>query len=114
MGTPPENPPEKKEYIFRNKIHKKTIRFDDDELQKINEIIAPHNIKFSEFARSAILNKKIKSKIEIEFIYQIKKIGTNLNQIAKALNQNNFRNEVELLEQLFKIETQLKNLKNDN
>jgi len=66
---------------------RKTIRFTEDEFAKIEEVLSEHNLSFSEFARSAILRKKVKTKLTSDYIYHLQKIGNNLNQIAKSLNQ---------------------------
>ena len=61
---------------------RKTIRFSSEEYSKIEELMSEHNLTFAEFARGAILKKKIKLPIERELLYQLNKIGNNLNQIA--------------------------------
>jgi len=102
---------------LRKEVHRnilKTLRFTSDENKKINDLLILHNIKFSDYARSKILNLKIKTNIEIDYIYQIKKIGTNINQIAKKINQNNSSEKIELLEKLLDIENQLKKLNDDS
>lgn len=89
---------------------KKTIRFNKQELKKIEtEIGELNNIKFSEFCRSKILGKNItiNKNINIQKIYQLKKIGNNINQIAKRINQKNLENEIEILEVLKKIEDEI-------
>jgi len=65
---------------------RKTIRFSDDEFAEIELKLNEHNLTFAEFARGAILNKKIKTKLTLDYIYHLQKIGNNLNQIAKSLN----------------------------
>jgi len=106
--------PQQKELFLSNKVHKKTVRFSDDEYQKIEENLKAHHLKFSEFARAAILKKRIHSKIEVEQIYQMKKIGTNINQIAKAVNANSFEHEVEILEALLAIQKSIQKLHDDS
>jgi len=69
----------------KNKI-RKTIRFSESEWEQIKVKLDEHNLTFAEFARSAILNKKVKTKLTKDYIYQLQKIGNNLNQIAKNLN----------------------------
>lgn len=88
---------------------RKTLRFSRDEFATIQKNLELANINFSDFARSAILKKKIKLPIEKELIYEINKIGNNLNQIAKAVNQ---KEKISVLTQLIKIEKALKELRN--
>jgi hypothetical protein len=88
---------------------RKTLRFSEDEFAMIQQKLDLANITFSDFARSAILKKKIKLPIEKELIYQISKIGNNLNQIARAVNG---KDKVSVLTELIEIEKQLKALRN--
>ena len=88
---------------------RKTLRFSKQEFDKIQLELEKSNISFSDFARSAILKKKIKLPIEKELIYQISKIGNNLNQIARAVNS---KDRVAVLTELVEIEKQLKALRN--
>jgi len=100
------------EKISRN--IRKTLRFSNDEFSQIEEKLSEHNFTFSEFARSAILNKKIHTKLTTDMIFQTQKIGINLNQIAKALNskKSDIPNS-EILKALVKIQNQIQELKND-
>ena len=84
---------------------RKTIRFTEDEFAKIEQKLIEHNLSFSEFSRSAILQKKIKTKLTIDYIFQLQKIGNNLNQIAKNLNskKTDIPNS-KILESLVRIE----------
>jgi len=68
------------------KKYKKTIRFTKNEIEQIEKKLREHNLSFSELARDAILGKKINSKISMNLIYEINKIGNNLNQVAKRVN----------------------------
>ena len=95
--------------ITLSKNIRKTLRFSDDEFAMIQQKLDLANITFSDFARSAILKKKIKLPIEKELIYQISKIGNNLNQIARAVNG---KDKVAILTELVEIEKQLKALRN--
>lgn len=88
---------------------RKTLRFSEDEFDKIQLELEKSNVTFSNFARSSILKKKIKLPIEKELIYQISKIGNNLNQIARAVNKDE---KISVLTQLVEIEKALKALKN--
>ena len=90
------------------KFIRKTIRFTPDEFAKIEEQREKTNLDFTSFCKSAILKKKVKTKEEEDFnrdlIYQVNKIGVNLNQISRAVNQ---KDRVAVLTQLVEIEKQL-------
>ena len=94
---------------------RKTLRFSNDEINMIEEKIAGHCINFSEFARGAILGKKIHSRITFEMISQVKKIGVNLNQIAKTLNEK--KSDIpnsEILKKLIEIQKQIEEFSHDS
>jgi hypothetical protein len=90
---------------------KKSLRFSKDEYQKIEDQLKKLNVNFSEFGRSQILQTELKTNCSIEKIYQLQKIGTNLNQIAKVVNQNKSDLEkIEILSVLKNIEDEIKKL----
>jgi hypothetical protein len=89
---------------------KKSIRLSEDENKQINSLIENHNISFSDFARSKILNQKIKTNLSKDLIYEVRKIGTNLNQIAHHVNQSKSV-DFQVLEKLVSIEKQLEELR---
>lgn len=91
---------------------RKSIRLSGEENSKLNEMLETHNISFSDYGRSRILGYKIKSKIDNDLIFEINKIGNNLNQLAKVANQNKSI-EVEVLQSLVSIEKKLGNLLDD-
>ena len=96
---------------YDEKFIRKTIRFTPLEFEKIEEQRIKTNLDFTSFCKSAILKKKVKTKEEENFnrdlIYQVNKIGVNLNQIARAVNQ---KDRVAVLTQLVEIEKQLRAL----
>ena len=96
---------------YDDKFIKKTLRFTPDEFEKVEIERAKTNLDFTNFCKSAILKKKIKTSIEEDFnrdlIYQINKIGINLNQISRAVNQ---KDRVAVLTELVEIEKQLRAL----
>ena len=87
---------------------RKTIRFSDDEYAKIETMLKEHNLTFAEFARGAILRKKIKTNLSKDMIFQVNKVGNNLNQIAKKINSGSDRKN--LLIQLIEIQNELKKI----
>ncbi len=98
---------------YDDKFIKKTMRNTPDEFEKVEIERAKTNLDFTNFCKSAILKKRVKTKDEENFnrdlIYQVYKIGINLNQIARAVNQ---KNRVAILTELVEIEKQLRELKN--
>lgn len=98
---------------YDDKFIKKTLRFTPDEFEKVEIERAKTNLDFTNFCKSAILKKRVKTKDEENFnrdlIYQVNKIGINLNQIARAVNQ---KDRVAVLTELVEIEKQLRELRN--
>lgn len=85
---------------------KLTARVSEEEAQKIKENAIKAGITVSEFLRSSALNIKIKQKQcdELKMIvYEINKIGNNLNQIARKINSDRDI-DIEALERLKNIE----------
>ena len=93
---------------YDNKFVRKTIRFSENEWKSIEEKLTKSETTFTEFARSAILRKKLKLPIEKELIYELNRIGNNLNQIAKAVNSKN--DKIQILTELIEIEKAVKNV----
>ena len=98
---------------FDDKFVRKTLRFTPDEFAKIEEQREKTNLDFTNFCKSAILKKRVKTKDEEncnrDLIYQLNKIGININQIARAVNQ---KDRVAVLTELVEIEKQLRELRN--
>ena len=96
---------------YDDKFVRKTLRFTPDEFAKIEEQREKTNLDFTSFCKSAILKLKVKTKDEENFnrdlIYQINKIGINLNQIARAVQKD----RVAVLTELVEIEKQLKEIR---
>ncbi len=94
---------------YESKFIKKTLRFFPDDIKKIESEISKTNLSFNDFCIKAILKRKIKSAEEENFnrdlLYQVNKIGVNLNQIARAVNQ---KDRVAVLTELVEIEKQLR------
>lgn len=97
---------------YDDKFVRKTIRFTPLEFENIEIERAKTNLDFTNFCKSAILKKRVKTKTEEDFnrdlIYQINKIGINLNQISRAVNQ---KDRVAVLTELVEIEKQIRALK---
>ena len=90
-----------------NRKRTKQVKFfvDDEELEKINQKIELSGFTKSDYLRASALDKEI-LKIDglRELFIEIKKQGTNLNQVVKAINSGNVSN-IENLEEL-KLEYQ--------
>ncbi len=97
---------------YDDKFIKKTIRFTPDEFAKIEEQREKTNLDFTNYAKKAIMNKRVIAKVEEDFtralIYELNKIGNNINQIAKGVKTD----KVQVLQELIKIEKHLKDLTN--
>jgi len=89
---------------------RKTIRFSNEEYSKIEELMSEHKLTFAEFARGAILRKKIKTNLTKDLLFEINRVGNNLNQIAKKVNSGSDRKN--LLIELIQIRKELEAIKN--
>lgn len=93
---------------MENRKREKQIKFyvDEKELERIEKKIEKSKLKKSDYLRAAALEKEIIIIEDFrEFFIEIKKQGTNLNQLSKAVNsgmikENNFE----------KMETEYKKL----
>ncbi len=97
---------------YENKFIKKSIRFTNEEFELIETERAKTNLDFTNYAKKSIMNKRVTTKVEEDFnralIYELNKIGNNINQIARDTKTN----KVEVLQELIKIEKHLKDLTN--
>ncbi len=91
---------------------KKTIRFNSEELKIAEEKIKDYNMPFGEFTRKLILGFEPVTKLESEFLIELRKIGTNINQIAKVLNSGN-GNVIDIKSSWENIQKELKRLINN-
>jgi len=116
VGKAPQTPKKRaqKKGVAVPKIIRKTLRFSVEEFAKIEQIIDEHKLTFSDFSRSAILKKKVNSKLRVDMIYQIQRVGNNLNQIAKVLNQKKSEiSNIEIMRKLIDIENSIKEFSDD-
>ena len=85
--------PKKEKELKRE--HRVTLRFTDVEYETLTENAKTAKLPLAEYARLQALNKKVTAKYEIvadipelkKLIAEFGKTGSNLNQIAKHLNQ---------------------------
>lgn len=67
-----------------------SFRVSEEEKMKIDKKIKKSKLKKSDYLRASALEKEIIIIEDFrEFFIELKKQGTNINQIAKALNQGN-------------------------
>ena len=100
---------------YEKKYIKKSIRFTPEELEIVEAERQKTNLDFTNFCKNGIMNIKVQSKIEEDIgkklIFEINRIGINLNQIAKNLHSVGLNEKVLLLSQLVEIEKAIKSLK---
>lgn len=82
-----------------HRTRKMTFRLTEEEYRKIKEKVEESGISQQQFLLKTALGKEIIHIKEFqELIFQIKKIGTNVNQIAKHSNEAGIVSEEELAE----------------
>lgn len=79
---------------YRYRTNLKKVFLTDWELHQLNEWIAKSNCQnFSVYARKVLLNPNV-SFVTIDMftyeqlVFEIRRIGNNINQIARAINQS--------------------------
>ena len=92
-----------------NKNIRKTIRFNEQEYAYIVKQLEEHHLSFAVVARSAILNQEIVSKLEVEMVYQVHKVGVNMNQVSHYVNTKKCI-DMQVLQTLVNIERTLTRL----
>lgn len=82
-----------------HRTRKMTFRLTEEEYRKIKEKVEESGTSQQQFLLKTALEKEIIHIKEFqELIFQIKKIGTNVNQIAKHSNETGIVSEEELAE----------------
>ena len=118
-GEAPPNTTPGKEFILRTIATK----VDNVFYNEIKKIADDNNITISKLLKEALKKitnndikniKTIKTKIETNqrLVYELNRIGLNLNQIAKHCNSKKIVDKL-ILEELIQIEKQLQGLTND-
>jgi hypothetical protein len=75
----------------KKRPHQVTFRLSDEELEILKEKISSSGKKQQEYLRRAALEMQITNMAPLkELIPEMKKQGTNLNQVAKKLNENGY------------------------
>ena len=96
-----------------NKNRVITLRITDEEYQMLEDNSRVNNITKSEYLRSHISKIKVSPVVkqradnQLQLIGAINRIGNNINQIAKNLNQFKNIKAVDILKTLIKIEYNL-------
>jgi len=89
-----------------------TVRFTDDEYNRLKEKATQFDMTLSDFIRTKLLTKREKvrpSKCDKSLLYEINRIGNNLNQIAKHCNITKSIDKL-VLQSLVEIEKKLNEL----
>ena len=88
-----------------------TIRFTDDEYNKVYSSAQELDISLSTYIRKKTLGnrERISSKCDKELLYEMNRIGNNLNQISKHCNTTKTIDKL-VLQSLVEIEKKLNDL----
>ena len=63
------------------------LRISNEDKEKLKEKAAAAGYKsVSKYIRDCALGKKITARVDIDAVYNLRKVGNNLNQIAKQIN----------------------------
>lgn len=97
--------------MSRKKTIKISFRIDEQFYQEFQNKVDNSGLSVSQFLRDAITSSTVKQKCKdlSQLVYEINKIGTNLNQITYYANKNRLIDEV-LLENIESINLTLSNL----
>lgn len=99
-----------KDQRYDSKFIRKTLRFSSDEYAKVEVQLTTLGVNFTNFAKNAIINHKITIPIQMNLIYELNRIGNNLNQIAKSMHKMDSKHKIPMLTQLVEIEKQLQKM----
>lgn len=110
--------------MTRKREHRMTVRLNGDEYTKVLSKIERSGLSKQEYILSSILNKKIQERLNVDYfklINEVNHVGTNLNQIARKLNDNEsilkdeiFKNQLLLNQVLKNLNNQIKGNSNGN
>lgn len=98
---------------MKRKTIAKLFRVDPIENKILKEKCNKQNISESEFLRNCIMNKEVDYKLRkdiLKILYELRKIGTNINQIAHVANstkdimhnkyESNYKELIKIIEEL--------------
>ena len=81
-------------------------RLTEEEKEQVIRRAKAEGITHSMYLRNSVLGERIPSKTDIQTVFELKKIGTNLNQLAKHVNSlpvdENIRISLESIEMYIK------------
>lgn len=88
------------------------IKCSTEDKIKIKEKAKNVGKDLSDYARNILLQKKISPKIDLQTLIEIRRIGTNLNQITRRINSSKvIDNPQELLEKIEILTKELEKIK---
>ena len=99
--------------MTRKREHRMTVRLNGDEYTKVLSKIERSGLSKQEYILSSILNKKIQERLNVDYfklINEVNHVGTNLNQIARKLNGNEYILKDEIFKNQLLLNQVLKNL----
>ena len=88
--------------VYRYRTNLKKVFLTDSELHQLNERIAKSNCQnFSVYARRVLLNPNrsfviINTDTYDRLVFELRRIGNNINQIARAVNQSHLISQEQL------------------
>lgn len=62
------------------------VRVSIEEKEKIANISKSLGVSISTYLRKSLLREHINSKTDVQTVFELKKIGVNINQLAKHIN----------------------------
>ena len=81
-------------------------RLSEEEKEQVFRRAKAEGVTLSMYLRKSVLGERITSKADIQTVFELKKIGTNLNQLAKHVNSlpvdENIRLSLESIEMYIK------------
>lgn len=70
----------------KNRTEVIRARLSEEEKEQVLKHAKTEGISLSMYLRKSVLRERIASKTDIQTVFELKKIGTNLNQLAKHVN----------------------------
>lgn len=70
----------------KNRTTRIYVRLSEEEKETAIKRAKAEGVTLSTYLRKATLGERITSKTDIQTVFEIKKIGVNLNQLAKHIN----------------------------
>lgn len=85
------------------------LRLTENEKKQAVKRAKDEGLTLSSYIRKCVLNEKFVSRTDVQTVFELKKIGTNLNQLAKHVNT--LPVEENILESLQSLDHYIKELK---